>query len=75
MDFIDAQRRPQGIALPPLRQPGLVRPLEFAAVPHDGRVLRRFLEEEAVRIGLQDDLPVGIQHLEFVIAPLRPRRE
>ena len=74
MDFVDAQRRAQGVALPPLFQPSLVRPLEFAAAPHDGRVLGRGLEVEAVRIGLHADLPMSIAHLEFVMRPFAHAR-
>ena len=75
VDFVNAQRRPQRITLPPLRQPGLVRPLELAVAPHDGRVLRRLLEEEAVRIGLHADLAVRHQAPRICNASLRPRRE
>ena len=69
MDFIDAQRRPQRVPLPPLRQPGLVRPLELAAIPDNGRVLGRRLEEEPVGISLQADLPVQVANLELVLRP------
>ena len=74
MHLVDAERRAQRITLPPLRQPGRVRPLKLAVVPDDGRILGRGLEEEAVGISLQHDLALQAADLELVIGPLAHAR-
>ena len=70
VDFIDAQGRTQGIAFPPAREPGLVRPGEFAGVPHNGRLFGGHLEEKAEGIGVELDAAVGIANLKLVMRPL-----
>ena len=44
----------------------LVGPLELAVVPDDRGVLGRGFEEEAVRVGLEDDVSVSAADLVFV---------
>ena len=70
VDFIDAQRRAQGIALPPLNEPIFIRPNEFVDVPDDGCVLGRRLEEETERISAQTDISMQIPHFVFVMRAL-----
>src|ERR1035441_8869328 len=70
MHFVNAERRPQRVTLPSLRQPRLVRPLELAVIPHDGRILGRGLKEEAIRISLEDDPSVQVANFELLFRPL-----
>src|ERR1039458_6894188 len=70
MHFVNAERRPQRVTLPSLRQPRLVRPLELAVVPHDGGIIGRRLKEEAIRVSLEDDPAVQVPNFELVLRPL-----
>jgi hypothetical protein len=70
VDFIDAHRRAQCVALAALLEPGVVVPLEMFAVPDDGRLLGRDLEEKSERVGVQLDVAVRVADLKFVMRTL-----
>src|ERR1041385_1670121 len=67
MDFVNAHRRTQRIALATFLHPGIVRPLEFFCVPNNGGLLGRDFEEKSERIGIQLDVAVNIADLKFVM--------
>ena len=66
MHFVDTQRRTQHITLRPLRQPVFVGPSEFSGVPDNSGVLRWRLEEESVRVSLQQNVTVEVADFIFV---------
>ena len=67
VDFINAHRRAQRVALAAFFQPGIVGPLEFFGVPDDGGLFGRDLEEKPERVGVQLDVAVRVADLEFVM--------
>jgi len=69
VQLVDAQRGAQRIARPPPRQPVRVGPRELAVVPHNGRVLRGRLEEEAIGVGFEHDFPPRVAELELIVRP------